>query len=46
MFFELFMGKLGLKQLDLYLIHFPDPTRDTVQTWKQFEKLKEAGLSK
>ena len=44
--FELFMGKLGLKQLDLYLIHFPDPTRDTVQTWKEFEKLKEAGLSK
>ena len=39
-------GKLGLKQLDLYLIHFPDRSRDKVKTWKEFEKLKEAGLSK
>lgn len=40
------LEKLGLKQLDLYLIHFPDPTKDTVKTWKEFEKVKEAGLSK
>ena len=44
--FKTFCGKLGLKQLDLYLVHFPDPSRDTVQTWKEFEKVKEAGLSK
>jgi diketogulonate reductase-like aldo/keto reductase len=34
------MEKLGLEQLDLYLIHWPTPARDLyLDTWKAFEKL-------
>ena len=38
--FDASMKKLGLEQLDLYLIHWPTPARDLyVETWKAFEKL-------
>jgi len=38
--FETSIKKLGLDYLDLYLIHWPMPARDTyVDTWKAFEKL-------
>ncbi|MEU0537527.1 aldo/keto reductase [Amycolatopsis tolypomycina] len=38
--FDESMAKLGLEQLDLYLIHWPTPARDKfLDTWKAFEKL-------
>ena len=38
--------QLGLKQLDLYLVHYPSLLKDTERDWRAFEKLKEAGLTK
>lgn len=38
--FDNSIAKLGLDYVDLYLIHWPTPARDTyVETWKAFEKL-------
>ncbi|MFI6450245.1 aldo/keto reductase [Streptosporangium amethystogenes] len=38
--FDASMERLGLEQLDLYLIHWPTPARDLyVETWKALEKL-------
>ncbi|KAF8886248.1 Aldo/keto reductase [Gymnopilus junonius] len=39
---------LGFKHLDLYLIHFPGVIQngDYEGVWKEFEELKEAGLTK
>ncbi|KAH9947629.1 Aldo/keto reductase [Amylocystis lapponica] len=37
---------LGLKQLDLYLIHFPGVLTNLEQDWREIEKVKEDGLTK
>jgi len=38
--FDESMGRLGLEQLDLYLIHWPSRRQDRyVDTWRAFEKL-------
>jgi len=42
--FDESMRKLGLEQLDLYLIHWPLPRRDKyLDTWRAFEKLHADG---
>ncbi|KAF8644679.1 hypothetical protein AX16_008339 [Volvariella volvacea WC 439] len=41
------LSRLGLKHLDLYLIHHPSfITGDLASAWREFEKIKEDGLSK
>ncbi|MFD0853456.1 aldo/keto reductase, partial [Actinomadura adrarensis] len=38
--FDTSMQRLGLEYLDLYLIHWPMPSRDRyLETWRAFEKL-------
>jgi 2,5-diketo-D-gluconate reductase A len=45
--FDSSMDKLGLEQLDLYLIHWPTPERDRyLDTWRAFEKLYSDGRVK
>ncbi|EIN12820.1 Aldo/keto reductase [Punctularia strigosozonata HHB-11173 SS5] len=41
------LQKLGIKQVDLYLIHQPGLVRDNLESaWKDFEQIKQDGLSK
>ncbi|OCH92655.1 Aldo/keto reductase [Obba rivulosa] len=40
------LDKLGLKQVDLYLIHNPKMVGNLESDWRAFEKLQEAGLAK
>ncbi|WP_029987919.1 aldo/keto reductase [Leucobacter sp. PH1c] len=40
------LEKLGLEQVDLYLVHWPVPSQDTfVTAWEQVLDLREAGLT-
>jgi diketogulonate reductase-like aldo/keto reductase len=42
--FEKSIGRLGTDHVDLYLIHWPLPSRDLyLDTWRAFEKIKEEG---
>ncbi|RPD62288.1 Aldo/keto reductase [Lentinus tigrinus ALCF2SS1-7] len=40
------LTQLGVKNVDLYLIHNPHFIKDLETDWKEFEKIKESGLSK
>lgn len=41
------MARLGLDYIDLYLIHWPVPSKDTyVETWKAMQRLHEEGRAK
>ncbi|EKM51540.1 uncharacterized protein PHACADRAFT_261742 [Phanerochaete carnosa HHB-10118-sp] len=40
------LEKLGLKYVDLYLIHNPRSVGNVAKVWSQFEKFKEAGYAK
>jgi 2,5-diketo-D-gluconate reductase A len=45
--FEESLEKLSLDYVDLYLIHWPTPARDTyVQAWKELETIAESGRAK
>ncbi|MBB4934998.1 diketogulonate reductase-like aldo/keto reductase [Lipingzhangella halophila] len=45
--FDTSLAKLGLEYVDLYLIHWPAPARDTyVETWRAFERIRSEGRAK
>src|SRR3954454_3561241 len=42
--FEKSLGRLGSGNVDLYLIHWPLPSRDLfLETWRAFERIREEG---
>lgn len=42
--FEQSLGRLGIGHVDLYLIHWPLPSRDLfLDTWRAFERIREEG---
>lgn len=45
--FDTSLAKLGLDHVDLYLIHWPAPARDTyLDTWRAFEKIHAEGRAR
>ena len=38
--------QIGVKYLDLYLIHAPQIVKDYVAAWGELEKIREEGLAK
>ncbi|HLM51215.1 MAG TPA: aldo/keto reductase [Solirubrobacteraceae bacterium] len=45
--FDQSLGRLGLDHVDLYLVHWPLPSRDRyVETWKAFEAIKADGRAR
>jgi 2,5-diketo-D-gluconate reductase A len=41
------LGRLGMERVDLYLIHWPVPTRDLfAETWRAFERIREEGRAR
>ncbi len=41
------LDKLGLEQVDLYLVHWPTPARDNyLHAWEKLIELREAGLTR
>ncbi|MFG2301251.1 aldo/keto reductase [Actinacidiphila glaucinigra] len=45
--FDASLAKLGLDHVDLYLIHWPTPARDTyLDTWRAFEKIHAEGRAR
>jgi 2,5-diketo-D-gluconate reductase A len=45
--FEASLAKLGLDEVDLFLIHWPVPARDLyVQTWQTLEKIRAEGRAR
>ncbi|MGW3243793.1 aldo/keto reductase [Streptomyces sp. NPDC001070] len=45
--FDASLAKLGLDHVDLYLIHWPTPARDTYpDTWRAFEKILSEGRAR
>ncbi|RXW14330.1 hypothetical protein EST38_g11527 [Candolleomyces aberdarensis] len=44
--FEDSLTKIGVKYLDLYLIHAPQIVKDYVGAWVELEKIQEEGLAK